>query len=225
MVQTLSHMYTETLGEWSRYLFLIGAVAVLYSTVFAVTAANSRLFADWYGMIGGYDRRDFGSRTKYIRIFVVLLLLFPVVTFFYMREPVVMVKVSGIAQALMLPVIGFSAVYLRYRKLPGELAPKGWITLALWGTSGVMLVVAGYSILRAGGDDVAFHPPTIGGNERRNTILPGSQAALQLGNHGEIGPVASPIHRFRLRELQLIPAGSDPHGKVLKLAGQIGFRD
>jgi Mn2+/Fe2+ NRAMP family transporter len=149
MVQTLSHMYTETLGEWSRYLFLIGAVAVLYSTVFAVTAANSRLFADWYGMIGGYDRRDFGSRTKYIRIFVVLLLLFPVVTFFYMREPVVMVKVSGIAQALMLPVIGFSAVYLRYRKLPGELAPKGWITLALWGTSGVMLVVAGYSILRA----------------------------------------------------------------------------
>jgi hypothetical protein len=60
-----------------------------------------------------------------------------------------MVKVSGIAQALMLPVIGFSAVYLRYRELPRELAPKGWITLALWATSAVMLVVAAYSIVRS----------------------------------------------------------------------------
>jgi hypothetical protein len=49
----------------------------------------------------------------------------------------------------MLPEIGLSAVSLRDRQLPGDLAPKGWITWALWGTSGVMLVVAGYSILRA----------------------------------------------------------------------------
>ena len=41
MVNMLSTMYTATLGPWSRELFLVGAVAVLYSTVFASTAAHS----------------------------------------------------------------------------------------------------------------------------------------------------------------------------------------
>src|SRR5690606_6056590 len=39
MIATLSNLYTQTLGDWSLWLFLAGAVAVLYSTVFASTAA------------------------------------------------------------------------------------------------------------------------------------------------------------------------------------------
>ena len=52
MIETLSNMYTQTLGGWSRYLFLAGAAAVLYSTVFAGTAARSRMLADWLGILG-----------------------------------------------------------------------------------------------------------------------------------------------------------------------------
>ena len=46
-IRSLSRMYSETLGAWSMPLFLIGAVAVLYSTVFALTAAYSRLTAEF----------------------------------------------------------------------------------------------------------------------------------------------------------------------------------
>ena len=67
-IQALSRMYTDILGEWSRPLFLAGAIAVLYSTVFALTAAYSRLVADLVGMLGFYDRRDYAKRLTATRL-------------------------------------------------------------------------------------------------------------------------------------------------------------
>lgn len=151
LIQTLANMYTETLGGWSYYLFLVGAVAVLYSTIFAVTAGNSRLFADFFGMMGWLDWRDHGARLRFMRVAVVVLLLVPVMNFFYLREPVVMVKISGTAQALMLPIIGFATIYLLRQRLPASIAPKGWIRLALWATSGAMAAMMAYSLVQSVG--------------------------------------------------------------------------
>ncbi len=148
MVETLSNMYTQTLGEWSRYLFLAGAAAVLYSTVFAGTAARSRMLADWLGIVGVYDRRDYRLRVRYTRWFVVVLLIVPSLYYMFFQEPVMMVKMAGVVEATMLPMLAFSTVYLRYRHLPSAIVPKGWLTLALWVTSALMAVMMGYSVLR-----------------------------------------------------------------------------
>ena len=147
MIETLSNMYTATLGEWSGYVFLIGAVAVLYSTVFAGTAARSRMLADWLGIMKAYDKGNYGLRLRFQRLFVVVLLMVPSLYYMFFQEPVMMVKMAGAVEAMMLPIIGFSTVYLRYRHLPSSIAPKGWITLALWVTSALMAVMMGYSVL------------------------------------------------------------------------------
>lgn len=147
MVATLSNLYTETLGPWSLPLFLVGAVAVLYSTVFASTAAHTRVFADFTGMLGFYDRTQFPLRLKAIRIFTVLLLFVPSMYFMFVKEPVLMVKIGGIAQACMLPIVGGVTIYLRYKQLPKSIAPKGWITLALWISAALMAVMMGYSVI------------------------------------------------------------------------------
>jgi Mn2+/Fe2+ NRAMP family transporter len=147
MIDTLSNLYTQTLGMWSLPVFLVGAVAVLYSTVFSSTAAHCRVFADFVGMLGVYDRRNYGLRLRAIRILVVLMLFIPSVFFMLVGDPVLMVKIGGISQAFMLPVIGFAAVYLRYRHMPDSVLPKGWITLALWVSAVVMAVMMGYSII------------------------------------------------------------------------------
>ena len=55
MVKVLSNMYTETLGHWSLYLFLVGAFAVFYSTLFASTAAHCRMVPDFLAMLGVFD--------------------------------------------------------------------------------------------------------------------------------------------------------------------------
>ena len=148
MVETLSNMYTQTLGEWSRYLFLAGAAAVLYSTVFAGTAARSRMLPDWLGILRVYDRRDYRLRVRYTRWFVVVLLIVPSLYYMLFQEPVMMVKMAGAVEATMLPILAFSTVYLRYRHLPSAIVPNGWLTLALWVTSALMAVMMGYSVLR-----------------------------------------------------------------------------
>lgn len=148
MVDTLSNLYTQTLGMWALPIFLVGAVAVLYSTVFSSTAAHCRVFADFVGMVGIYDRRNYALRLKMIRLFVVLLLFVPSVYFMLVGDPVLMVKIGGIAQAFMLPVIGFATVYLRYKHMPSSILPKGWITLALWISASVMAIMMGYSIIQ-----------------------------------------------------------------------------
>ncbi len=148
MVETLSNLYTQTLGDWALPIFLVGAVAVLYSTVFASTAAHTRVFADFTGMLGLYDKRNYALRLRATRVFVFVLLFVPSVYFMFLSEPVLMVKIGGIAQATMLPIIGLATLYLRYKQLPPRLAPPGWISLALWVSALVMAFMMGYSVIQ-----------------------------------------------------------------------------
>jgi len=142
-------MFTNALGNWSFYLFLIGSMAVLYSTVFSGIAALSRMLADFAGMLGLYHKDDYAARLWVIRLLVVGLPLIPTLLFLYLQEPVLMIKVSGISQALLLPGIGFAILYLGKTYLPPEIAPKNWITAALWGTTLVMALLMGYSVVLA----------------------------------------------------------------------------
>ena len=58
-----------------------------------------------------------------------------------------MVVAGGIAQALMLPLIGTAAVYLRHRQLPAEVQPSLVTTALLWISTGVMLAFALYYVM------------------------------------------------------------------------------
>jgi hypothetical protein len=87
-------------------------------------------------------------RVRVTRIFVVSILIIPSVYFMFIKEPVLMVKIGGVAQASMLPIIAFSTLYLRYRHLPKAVIPKGWVTLALWVSSLVIAIMMGYSVLQ-----------------------------------------------------------------------------
>lgn len=145
MVQVLSSIYTETLGGWSIGLFMVGAFAVLYSTVFSATAAQSRVWADLVAMLGVYERTDYRARLRATRVLVVALLALPCITFMWIREPVLMVKIGGIAQAVMLPVIACFALYLRYKRMPESILPQAWITLLLWVSAALIVLVMGRS--------------------------------------------------------------------------------
>ena len=80
-------------------------------------------------------------------IAVVILMFLPSLYFTFRQEPVFMVKMSGGAQALMLPIIGLATIYLRYRHLPNAVLPKGWITLGLWISSLIAAVMMAYFVI------------------------------------------------------------------------------
>ena len=147
MVGMLSKMFTEILGGWSFYPFMLGAFAVLYSTVFAGSGAMARGAADLLANIGIFDKRDYRSRLRAIRVLIAFFLIVPALLFMFVQEPVLMVKIGGIAQASMLPVIAIATIYLRYRHVPKAVLPKGWITLALWVTTAIIVVMMSYSLI------------------------------------------------------------------------------
>lgn len=147
MIAVLSNMYTETLGPWAVWLFYVGAIATLYGTIFAATAAHSRLYADMFRLMGFFRAEDYPQRLRYRRRFVWFLTVVPAILFFVFQSPVKMVVAGGVAQALMLPVIGTGTLYLRHRCLSKQVRPSAGITVAVWVGAVVMLCFAGYYLV------------------------------------------------------------------------------
>jgi len=141
MIPVLSNIYTQTLGPWALWVFYAGALITLYGTIFAATAAQSRMAADMVRVFGGFERGDYGARLLWRRRFVALLTVVPVILYFTFESPVKMVVAGGIAQSLMLPVVAAGTLYLRHRRLPPDVAPSPWTTAALWIAGGLMLAV------------------------------------------------------------------------------------
>ncbi|MDA2927201.1 Nramp family divalent metal transporter [Acidobacteria bacterium AH-259-O06] len=142
MVHTLSNMYTEILGPWASYLFLLGGFFVLYSTMFSATASNSRVFLDLLELLSLVKVRDEGQRWRWRCVIVVSLLLIYTVLHSLVGEPVLMIILGGIAQACMLPVIAFSTIYLRYKQLDPAIRPGLITDVLLWLCSTLMLAFA-----------------------------------------------------------------------------------
>jgi len=147
MVHTLSSIYTTTLGSWAFYLFLLGAFIVLFSTTFSATASTSRVLVDFLTLLRlirptGESDRLFWWR----RIVVCLISLY---TFWYLMlgMPVLMVLIGGIAQACMLPVLGFSTVYLRYKHTEKSIRPGLLVDALLWIASTAMLGFSVYTLV------------------------------------------------------------------------------
>jgi len=145
-ITVLSNIYTQTLGQWALWLFYVGAVVTLYGTVFASTAANARLFADAFRIAGFYERGDAVSRLRWRNRFIVILSVIPVTFYWFLRSPVQMVVAGGLAQALMLPLIGVAVIYLRHTKLPKDIQPAAGTTVLLWISTAVMAAFAGYYV-------------------------------------------------------------------------------
>ncbi len=146
MIETLSFMYRETFGEWSFYLFLAGAFAVLYSTVFGATASNARLFADAVSLFGRMKYRTPEERTRMIKVGCVLLPCAFGGVFLLMGEPVKLVLIGALGQALMLPFLAGAALYFRYRRTEPALRSSRLGAVFLWIAALCMAAVGFYQL-------------------------------------------------------------------------------
>jgi hypothetical protein len=98
-------------------------------------------------MLGRFDRGDYEARVRHRRGFVVFLTVIPAFLIMFFQSPVWMVKVGGIAQSLMLPVIALATLHMRHTRLPGSIRPGAFVTAGLWVSSIVMMAAVGYGVL------------------------------------------------------------------------------
>ncbi|MFC1758976.1 Nramp family divalent metal transporter [Planctomycetota bacterium] len=143
LIDTLGEMYTQTLQQpWARSMFVVGAIVVLYSTLFAALAAWTRLFADAFGRVGMYRFENRASRRIAIGILAWIIPAIWATLFLYMGKPAMMVIVGGTATVVILLIVVFAALWFRYRRLDKRLLPTKVYDVCLWTSAIAIATVA-----------------------------------------------------------------------------------
>jgi Mn2+/Fe2+ NRAMP family transporter len=144
MVRTLGAMYAPVfgpvIGPWANGAFLLGAFAVLYSTLFVAAAGNARMVVDGL-ILAGLLPADAASRTVWNRRLSVAWPLVATGLALLIREPVAMVLASGAAQAVMLAALGVAVLWFRWRALDPRLRPgRAWDVLLMASSAGFIII-------------------------------------------------------------------------------------
>ena len=145
MIQTLSSMYNPVFGKWAEMIFLIGAVAVLFSTFFVALAGQSRMAVDAM-IISGILRNDQTLRLKLIKVLGFALPIICVICYALFPRPVFLILISGSMQALMLPIVGFAVLYFRYKLSDSRLGYSKIWDFFLWASFLSFIVIGMYQL-------------------------------------------------------------------------------
>ena len=113
MISTLSRIYTDTLGAWAGTLFLVGAIAVLGSTMWVALPSWSRMWANLLSSAGVFEWKDPKARRNWVRVFTVIQPILWAISYLYLQSPVLMVQIGGVMTGVFLVAVVISVWYLR----------------------------------------------------------------------------------------------------------------
>lgn len=145
MIVTLSRIYTDILGPWAHWLFLVGAITTLGSTLIASTASVPRLWANTLGLLGVIDWYNLAQRQRAIRIMTVL---FPIIWglgFLLIQSPVLMVQIGGVASGIFLIAVVVAVWHLRGSEVPERFKRQTFFNVALLLSSLAIVALGLYS--------------------------------------------------------------------------------
>ena len=148
MIETLSTMYTESLGPSTKWLFMAGAFMVLFSTLFAALAQWTRQYSDIFGQIGWINFFDQKERLRSIKILSWVLPMSWALIFLFIKLPVAMIIAGGLITSLILLLVIWAVLNFRYQRLVRSFHPRPIYDVLLWISILTTLFIAGYSIVK-----------------------------------------------------------------------------
>jgi Mn2+/Fe2+ NRAMP family transporter len=147
MITTLARMYTDTLGPWAMWLFLIGAIAVLGSTLWAAVPSHARMYANFLATVGVFEWKDWRARLKWIRVFTVALPIIWGGSSLLLQSPVLMVQIGGVMTGVFLVAVLAATWYLRARETDRRVYGGGAFTALLLVSTIAIGLLALYTVL------------------------------------------------------------------------------
>lgn len=153
VIDHLSEMYTKSYGEPGLLIFLLGGMCVLFSTIFAATASNSRLLINGLAVYRLKTAADPEQLARFIKVGCVLLALSSMTIYLAFENVVLLVLIGGVAQGIMLPFLAGAALYFRLKRhrAVAENPAQPWqfpLGTALLIVSGLcMAAVGGYQVI------------------------------------------------------------------------------
>ena len=122
VISSLQNMFSLVLGGWAKWLFIILAFFVLFSTLLSGTAAFTRTISD-YLISMGLVKEKTDTRTKLIKLIAFVIPFLSGLFYFILPNPITLLLIAGIWAAMGLPIVNIGALYL-VNKLEPALQPK-----------------------------------------------------------------------------------------------------
>ncbi|MEU8352792.1 Nramp family divalent metal transporter [Streptomyces sp. NPDC048845] len=151
VITTVSRIYTDTLGSWAEVAFLVGAVAVLFSTHVAAVAAVPRLWTNTLGPMGVIDWNDLAVRTRWVRIFTVVLPAVWAAMYLFVQSPLLLLKIGAIGNAIFLLAVLIAVWQLRTTEVDRRFRSGSWTTAVLAVSTVAITGLAVYALLEVFG--------------------------------------------------------------------------
>ncbi|MGP4015083.1 Nramp family divalent metal transporter [Saccharopolyspora sp. 5N708] len=151
LMETLSRMYTDVLGEWASTLFLIGAIAVLGSTLWAGLPSWARMYTNLFSIVGFLDWNDIPARRRSIKVLIALQPILWTTAYLFISSPVVMVQIGGIMTGIFLPAVVIATWYLRNTQVDKRLHGGRWFNGLLVASSIAITLLGIYTVLNVFG--------------------------------------------------------------------------
>ena len=148
VISSLQNMFSLVLGGWAKWLFIILAFFVLFSTLLSGTAAFTRTISD-YLISMGLVREKTDTRTKLIKLIAFVIPFLSGLFYFILPNPITLLLIAGIWAAIGLPLVNIGALYL-VNKLEPALQPKVSTKVILWVSLVLQLSLAGLIVYDIG---------------------------------------------------------------------------
>lgn len=149
VVEQIASVYTATYGEWSRWMFYLGAFCTLFSTLVVYTAASGRMWTDLFASLGFVDRKDphCVGRSHQISQFVWLAALWAGFLLLPKEPGRWIVTGHYILGAFMMPLLMFAVLWMAFHTDSRVRMGRGWAA-ALVASAVVILacVVVGLAV-------------------------------------------------------------------------------
>ena len=142
VIEAISSIYTQSLGEGAKLIYLIGAFFVLFSSVFATLAAWTRLFSDIFGQTGFINFFEPEQRKRTVKWLAWIIPAAWALMYFFIKLPVLMILSGGIVGSVLLFVVVFAATQFYMKRK--QYLPSGNLYFFAFMTSVVSIICVGF---------------------------------------------------------------------------------
>ena len=150
VVEQVSLIFTESIGDWAYYLFMFGGFCTLFSTLLVFAASSGRIGADFLRQVGvGALVREEGYR-RWVRIFQIGFPFLWLVFILYDPRTLDFVLKGANANNLLLIPLAYAVLHLAMR-VPEEERMSLWTELALLCTIWAIINFTAINLLQLSG--------------------------------------------------------------------------
>ncbi len=152
VMNTLSAVFSSTVGPWGGTVFMIGAALALYKTVIANVPMQARISSNALALFNAFDWDNHRQRDRWMRGLMIGIPIGWTILGVIVASPLALVVLSGILNATYLIGVAICAVWLSHNQTHPLVKDGKATTVMMWISAATICLVGGvglYNILFA----------------------------------------------------------------------------